>query len=442
MDIVRKGSRAARLFLVSHLASRRQMNQIRGNDRLASIELDRLQQEKLHSTLQLALRKYPFYRNISPNFGPQDAQRVLREQFPVIGKDDLLDHPSELYPNGGNAPRWYLVGKSSGTTGTPLTIYRSLKSAAMEQAFVRRHWEWAGFSRDSTRVTLRGDLVVPLGTVNPPFWYWNRFDRQLIVSSRHLREPFAEAIIAEIRKLRPHALQAYPSTAYSLAQMLEARDESLEIPYLFSASEPLYDHQVDLIRHRMGSTIMEMYGMAERVALATGCEMGKIHLNLDYSFVEIVDDHGNPTTDEGFVVGTTFHNNAMPLVRYRMTDRTKFVHDACDCGRAFPVIAPITGKYEDVVFNKQGNPISPSVLTFAFKGVENIAKSQVAQVADGAWQIRVVPLPGYSCRDEENLIHNIRHLVDPEVGIDVVLRDNLPNTAAGKFRWVVNETSR
>jgi len=418
------------------------MDRIRGNDRLNNAERIRFQRENLYSTLQLALRKYPFYRNISPDFSPEDAGRVLRDHFPVIDKYDLLNNPSELYPNGGKVRPWYLAGKSSGTTGTPLVVYRSLESAVMEQAFIRRHWEWSGFCSTSSRVTLRGDMIVPPETKHPPFWYWNRLDRQLIVSSRHLREPFAESIIAEIRKLQPYALEAYPSTAYSLAKILDDRDQTLAIPYLFSASEPLYAHQIDLIKRRMGSAIMDMYGMAERVAFATGCEVGNMHLNSDYSFVEIVDDQGQPTTEEGFVVGTTFHNDVMPLVRYRLSDRTRILPDPCACGRTFPLIAPATGKYEDAVFNKHGNPVSPSVLTFAFKGVENIAKSQVAQVGDGVWQIRIVPMSGYTKSDEEKLVKNIHRLVDADVDLEVVIRDDIPNTSAGKFRWVVNETTR
>ena len=132
----------------------------------------------------------------------------------------------------------------------------------------------------------------------------------------------------------------------------------------------------------------------------------------------------------------------MPLVRYRMSDRTRLMPDECACGRTFPLIAPVTGKYEDALFNKNGNQVSPSVLTFAFKGVENIAKSQVAQVAEGAWQIRIVPMSGYTKSDEERLIKNIRRLVDTAVELEVVLKESIPNTSAGKFRWVVNETSR
>ena len=84
---------------------------------------------------------------------------------------------------------------------------------------------------------------------------------------------------------------------------------------------------------------MDMYGMAERVAFATECEYGQMHVNPDYSFVEIVDAAGRPTADVGYVVGTTFHNHAMPLVRCRLSDRTRWKRGQCACGRAFPTRA-------------------------------------------------------------------------------------------------------
>ena len=79
------------------------------------------------------------------------------------------------------------------------------------------------------------------------------------------------------------------------------------------------------------------------------------------------------------------------------------------------------------------------MLTFAFKGVENILKSQVAQVAPGRWEIRLVPAPAFCDADSQRLVQNVHELVDASVHIEVVLKQELPNTAAGKFRWVVNE---
>jgi phenylacetate-CoA ligase len=83
--------------------------------------------------------------------------------------------------------------------------------------------------------------------------------------------------------------------------------------------------------------------------------------------------------------------------------------------------------------------VSPSVLTFAFKGLQHIRKSQVAQVGPARWEVRVVPMAGFGPADQQRLVDNIHQLVDPEGAVDIVLKDDLPATAAGKFRWVVNE---
>lgn len=418
----------------------RLVRNLRENEKLSAPQILQLQNNLLHKSLQRAIRTLPFYAHISSQFSPADAPRVLREQFPVIDKSSLLEHRDQLYPNHGHKKLWQPLGKTSGTTGTPLTIFRSAHSVLMEQSFIKRHWTWGNYHEGMARATLRGDLIVPLTQTEPPFWFWNRYNHQLLISSRHLSEQYADVIIEQIEKLQPYMLQAYPSTAYTLCQLLQRRNKVLPIPYLFSASEPLYRHQRELITDRLSCKIMDMYGMAERVAFATECEHGNMHINPDYSYVEILDEHDQPTDGEGYLVGTTFHNLAMPLVRYRLSDRSRWKVGQCACGRAFPMIEPVTGKYEDSIFAGKDEPISPSVLTFAFKGIDLIKKSQVAQIADAHWQIRIVPMDGFNEQSKQQLIHNIHTLVDETIQVDIVLMDDIANTQAGKFRWVVNET--
>jgi phenylacetate-CoA ligase len=416
-------------------------SQLGANEKLGEQQLERLRLEYLHATLQRAIAVLPFYSGISSNFSVSDSAIVLRERFPIIDKGTLLANRRSLYPNHGVKKFWQTTGKTSGTTGTPLTIFRSPRSVLFENEFIKRHWTWGGYVCGMKRATLRGDMVVGLGQSEPPFWFWNRYNQQLLLSSRHLTDNFVDAIIERIESYAPAMLQAYPSTAYALAGYLARRGRPLRIPVVFTASEVLYPHQREMIVEHLGGKVMDMYGMAERVAFATQCEHGSTHLNPDYSYVEIVDDAGMPTDDYGYVVGTTFHNHAMPLVRYRLSDRTRWKRGRCACGRAFPMIEEVTGKFEDSITGSDGAIVSPSVLTFAFKGVENIRKSQVAQVAAAHWEVRLVPGPAFSIVDRKKLIANIRTLVDANVHLDVILKDDLPNTAAGKFRWVVNECS-
>ncbi|MBA5607592.1 phenylacetate--CoA ligase family protein [Duganella sp. FT3S] len=429
----------ARFLLRDNALTGHYLRQLQRNARLDSEQLAQYQLQRLHHTLQTAIGRLPYYAHISPAFSVAESAQVLRQAFPIIGKEQLLAERAALYPGQGHKRPWQALGKTSGTTGTPLDMFRSLRSVLLEQAFVQRHWSWAGYHAGMTRATLRGDMVTPLARQRPPFWFWNRWAHQLLVSSRHLTARHADAIIDRLAALAPAMLQAYPSTAYTLAGLLQQRQRRLRIPYVFTASEPTYPHQRELITEWLGAKLMDMYGMAERVAFATECEHGELHVNTDYSYVEIVDRQGLPTDDFGSVVGTTFHNDAMPLVRYRLSDQTRWKPGRCACGRAFPMIERVTGKYEDSIRGGDGAVISPSVLTFAFKGVHNVLKSQVAQVAPARWEIRVVPGPQFGEPDRQQLVHNVHALVDPTVEVQVVLRDELPNTAAGKFRWVVNE---
>ena len=182
--------------------------------------------------------------------------------------------------------------------------------------------------------------------------------------------------------------------------------------------------------------------MAERVAYATECEQGNMHVNTDYSYVEIIDENGRPTESDGYIAGTTFHNLVMPLVRYRLSDRTKWKRGSCACGRSYPMIEPVVGKVEDVIYGSDGSVVSPSVITFAFKELRHVRQSQVAQVGPGRWQIRVVPMQGFDEAERNRIIDNVRRLVDAKLDVSVALLDEIPRTETGKYRWVVNEYKR
>jgi phenylacetate-CoA ligase len=424
------------------LQSERRVQTLLAHERWPRERLDDHADRLLADTLRAAIKRIPRYRSLDANFSEKDVRQVLLERFPVIDRRDLIERPAQHYPHGSSPRPWTIVGRTSGTSGTPLQVFRSLESVLWENAVVERHFRWSGYRPGMRRAYLRGDLVVPVDRTAPPYWFLNRYNNQLIVSSRHLREECVDDIIGMLRTFAPFMMEAYPSTAYELALLLEKRNESLRIPYVFTGSEPVYPHQRELIEARLETHVMDHYGMAERIAYATECELGSLHVNSDYSYVEIVDEHGEPTDDEGYIVGTTFHNSLMPLVRYRMSDRTRWRRSECPCGRTYPVIEPVTGKYEDTLFGSRGQPISPSVVTFAFKSLRGIKYSQVAQTDEATWEIRVVPEPSFDEAERNKLIDNVKHLVDP--GIHVVVRQvpDISRTSAHKYRWIVNESKK
>jgi phenylacetate-CoA ligase len=398
-----------------------------------------LRDELLHSSLARAAESIPAYsflRGKVPRTGLTD---FIRRNLPIVDKADLIAQRSRYYPRGGQPLPWWSVGKTSGTTGTPLDIFRSLDSTIWEHAFHVQHWRWAGFRMGERQVVLRGDLIVPVTKSRPPYWFHDRLGRQLFVSSRHLNDEAAPHIGAAIAQFGATQLRAYPSTAYELARLTEAHQLPIRFRTVITSSEVLYPIQREGITRVLGGQVFDFYGAAERTAFAAQCEHGNMHLHPDYSFVEIVDARGRPTNEQGFLVGTTFRNLAMPLLRYRLDDLVRWSQTTCPCGRSYPVIEVLGARLGDQVFDLDGVAVSPGVITFAFKGVHNLVKSQVAQVDAKRWVLRVVPGPHFSDADRETLLTNFRTLVSPRLNVEVLLVGALPNPPSGKFKWVVQE---
>lgn len=418
----------------------RRTEQLLKHEVASAAQVEAFSRLRLTATLQAASRTLSAYKGIADDVSADNVYQVLK-RFPVVDKATLLENPMQYRPSR-HYQFFNVIGATSGTTGTPLTVMRSLDSVIWEQAFHTRMFRSSGLPTGARRALLRGDTVAPLDRNQPPFWFHNVSNRQLILSSRHLKPQFLPFHIEELQRFQPQMLQAYPSTAAELANWLEQMGDYLYIPRIFLGSEPIYPNQRTVIEKRLRGRVFETYGMAERVALANECKYKNMHVDTDYSHVEILDQEGNPTDDWGFVTGTTYFNHVMPLVRYRLSDITRWKKGTCPCGKPFPMIERVTGKYEDRVFGHDGQPISPSLITFAFKDVPHIKLAQVAQTQVDLWEIRIVPFPEFDQEDEKKLIRNFRDRIEATIGLKIVIMSDLPRLKSGKFRWLVNEMTR
>jgi phenylacetate-CoA ligase len=393
----------------------------------------------LRRSLLRAAQVLPAYAHLQGRI-PDEAQVFdFLATLPIVGKAELVEQRERYYPLHGRPRAWWAVGKTSGSTATPLDVFRSYDAVLWEQATFLQHWRWAGWKPGDRQAVLRGDMVVPLSQTRPPFWFDDRAGRQLFVSTRHLNPRNIAAIAEAMGRYAPTQLRAYPSAAYTLAVLLKQQGLSLKVPTVLTSSEALLPIQRELIESVLGAKVFDHYGMAERVALGLQCGAGHLHVHPLYSQVEIVDAEGRPTRGPGHVVGTTFHNMAMPLLRYRVDDVAEWGEGPCACGRSYPWLKTLQGRASDVLYDADEQPVTAGVVTFAFKGVPHLARAQVVQRQPGRWQVLVVPLPGWKPADAQHLLHNFRTLVSERVALDLQVVDDIPVQASGKYKWISQE---
>lgn len=405
------------------------------------------QDARLRDVVAHAYAHVPYYRELFDQRGlrPADIQcRADLAKLPVLTratlKRRLPDMLSQAIPKSRLAE-----GHTSGTTGSPLTLFYSSDMMQMNYAALDRQFRWAGvnMARGGDRVAvIRGNIIVPLDQRRPPFWRLNHFHNQLLLSNFHLTPDNLAHYFQALREFRPAVLDGYPSSVYVLAKVLLNRGERLPLKAVLTSSETLFDFQREAMETAFQCRVFDYFGAAERVIFATECDHHQgHHLCEEYGITELLDEDDQPVPvgGEGYLVGTTLHNLGMPLLRYRTSDLSALKLASCACGRPLPLMEDVATKAEDLLRLKDGRLISPSVLTHPFKPLDAIEASQLVQTDLDRLIIRVIPTSAYSQADADYLVRELKARLGEEMEIVIELTDSLPRTASGKFKWVISQ---
>jgi len=405
------------------------------------------QDERLRAIVTHANDHVPYYRELFAQHGVRPEKFRGREdlaRIPVLTRETVKQRIADLKSRRAEdlAPGH---GHTSGTTGSPLSVYYSSDMITMNYAVMDRQYQWAGarLARDGDRAAVvRGNVVVPLTQTRPPFWRHNRNLNQLLMSSFHLTPDNLTSYFEALREFRPKVIDGYPSSLYVLAKVLLNRDERLPLMAAITSSETLYDFQREAIEKAFECRVFDYYAAAERVIFAVECDQHQgHHLCEEYGVTEIVGEDHRPVRagEEGLMVGTSLHNTGMPMIRYRTTDRTALKNHACRCGRPLPLMEDVTTKAEDLLRLRDGRLIPPSVLTHPFKPLDSIEASQLVQTDLDRLLIRLIPRPEYSAKDAQHLVRELKARLGDDMRVDIELVESLPRTARGKFKWVISE---
>jgi len=413
---------------------------------LSRADLEAYQDERLREVVTHAYATVPYYRRRFDELKLKPADIRRREdlpKIPLLTRDDIKGHFDDLRSREVSR-RSLRTGHTSGTTGTPLTVGYDHETVWITYAVFDRHYRWAGLrmGRDGDRIAVaRGNVIVPLDQAGPPYWRFNRRQNQMLLSSFHLSKTNLPVYFEALAKFQPAVVDGYPSTLYVLAKYLQNRGLTFPLRAAVTSSETLYDFQREVIEERFACRVFDYYALAERAIFSSECERHEgHHLAMEYGLAEVVDAAGQPVPRgvSGKLVGTTLHNNAMPLIRYVTNDMTALRPELCRCGRGLELMDDVTTKAEDLLTLKDGRLISPSVLTHPFKPLDCIEGSQIVQTAHDVVTVRLIPGAAYTDAHTRHLVAELQSRLGDDVRINVQMVDALETSANGKFKWVIS----
>lgn len=367
---------------------------------------------------------------------PED---VLRDVPPIDRRDVAADPRSFVARTGRGVVR----RGTSGTTGSPLSIWWDRESRDFERALVWRQRLAAGCipGRD-WRGMLGGHMIVPVDRSIPPFWKCCRPSREAYLSTYHLSGSNAAAYADFIESRGIRHLEGYPSALLALCTALRDSGRTLSMSAAFFGAEPMNELQRSTIEGTLGCHVWDYYGLTERVVSASEFECGSgLHLNWENCYPEILDPSGGPVGEGeyGELAGTSLSNTAFTLLRYRTGDMTRIIPDPCTCGRCAPRMDPVDSKREDLLILPGGSMLSASNLTFPFKEAKGVRLAQIHQPSEDRVTVRVVPDGAFTDAEAQKLLRRVSELFPSSVSVTLEKVESIPLTRSGKYAFCISE---
>lgn len=344
-------------------------------DYLPEEKLRDLQLRKLKAIVRRAYNNVKLYRERMEKIGirPEDINSLEDiENLPFTEKTDLRD----AYPFGLFASPMQDIVRlhaSSGTTGKPTVVAYTKEDIDVWAEVMVRTFACCGVHRGDIvqnaygyglftgglgahyGAEALGATVIPISG--------GQTDRQIMIM-----KDFGVTVICCTPSYFLHIIER--------AAELGVDIKRLPIRIGIFGAEPWTESMRQRIQQESNIKAYDIYGLSEIIGpgVASECEAAQsgLHIFEDHFYPEIIDPATGkvlPEGEEGELVLTTLSKWAMPMIRYRTRDITRFITERCPCGRTIRRIERIRRRSDDM-FIIRGVNIFPSQIEEALLSVE------------------------------------------------------------------------
>jgi phenylacetate-CoA ligase len=364
--------------------------------------------------------------------------------WPLLEKENLR-HGLKAFTTGNE---WLSApATTGGTSGVPLRVLRSLEAIVFEQAAIDSVIHSVGAdARGARTAVLRGDNPRDIVVSPNPDSQVISGGRILTMSANAVTLRSAEHIADTLDKFQPELLCAYPTALETLCRYLRDANRRLSIPAVVTSSEVVRKDAWDLVEQTLGCRMADYYGQAERVAFASATHAREYRFHYRYSRVEFIPYDGPALVrDVAYkvyeIVGTSFWNFLLPIVRYRTGDLIRVpaqwgASELEELSLGLRTFEGVLGRQQEILVCPNGIRITG--LGSVPHQVSNVLRLQVVQEDIDTARILVLPTPEFSQTDADVLMANARSRIPPEVNLTIEIATRLEHTPRGKTPLIVH----
>ncbi|HFU74962.1 MAG TPA: phenylacetate--CoA ligase family protein, partial [Arcobacter sp.] len=347
------------------------------------ISIEEYELIKLKETICYAYKHTIYYKELFDELQVSPHEINSRKDFaklPIIDKEDIRNNYDKLIVKNWSSKKSFYV-TTGGTSGTPMKFLQSKNVWAKEVAFIMNFFEQYGFLTNMIKASFRGGEFSDLP--QDTYWKYNPHASEIHFSPFHINDETIKFYVEELNKNKIKYFQTYPSSIKLLIESMKKNNLKLDykVDTVCLFSENTINDDVELIQSFFNCRVASLFGHSERLVFAPSFsdDVSDFKIDRRYGLFELVNDKQmviNQNDIVGEMVGTSFDNYAMPLLRYKLNDKTSYKNSSKY------IVNKVDGRWkQEFLDGKNGMRIYLTALNMHSNIFDNVIKYQFIQIA-------------------------------------------------------------
>lgn len=395
---------------------------------------------RLKRLLVSAYRHVPYYGDVMQSIGynpTQDYKGVDDlKHFPILTKEVIKSKPPEAFLSDKFKKSSLHAAHTSGSTGTPMIIYREPSARAIQIACWLRVMFLNGYKpTDNT-------LLVSIFTKaddNTTLMQKLGLFRRSVISMLDSYDELADYILAH----KFDVIYGNRSSFYLFAKEFERRSvQPGFIKLLLAGGEVIDDHFRQRCETYLGVRPTEYYGTVETGTLAyeTPAQDG-LHLFEDQIYYEFLDEDGNSAQPgaPARLIATRMNGEAMPFIRYDVGDIVTYNVINDQNGMSQRILTSIIGRDNELIRLSDGRTLLYQAFAAKLNMFSELRQYRVVQEKPDFFRIIIAGDGEYLKATEKSISPGLDELLGSTSGYTFEHVDEIPLDETGKFRIFISE---
>lgn len=362
------------------------------------------------------------------------------KQLPVIDKSYIQQCGHEF--TCSNIPHEhtpYGESKTSGSTGQPVTVMRSITTQLMLDAMTMRDHIWHKRSFAGRLCAVRANIE------NPGIYQsWGKPVAAICDTGPSLglnvSTPVNE-LMQRIREFQPSILTIHANVLNEMIDIWQKTGfDQYNLMHVKNIGDTVSQDLRAKVKNVIGLELEDVYSSSETGAIAIECPEGHMyHICSESLIVEILREDGSDCLpgEIGKVVITDLHNFASPVIRYDIGDYAE-IGTPCKCGRTLPTLKQIYGRERNIFIRPDGSKFWPKTGMHEVPNVIYLKQWQIIQHDYNTIEYKMVCDQDPTAEQHAKIIDILERNLGYKPNITITTqRDFLPRTTNGKFEEAI-----